>query len=172
MEKLSAFVLRRRRLVTLLAVCAFLAGLAATPFTIQRLSEEYAHPGMPAFDANQEIVRLYGNGGYQRPFVPVVVLPGGMRVEESKEVIGRAFAAVSVELPEARVVSYAGTGDARLVGADGRTTFGLVFPGTYSDGSPPGGGLGETPDESPVITAAMARVLPEGSTVHVTGLDA
>ncbi|GGK47945.1 membrane protein [Planomonospora parontospora subsp. parontospora] len=172
MERLSAFVLRRRRLVTLLAVCAFLAGLAATPFAIQRLSEEYAHPGMSAFDANQEIVRLYGNGGYQRPFVPVVVLPGGMRAEEHREVIGRAFAAVAAELPEARVVSYADTGDARLVGADGRTTFGLVFPGTYSDGSPPGGGLGETPDESPVIIAAMAPVLPEGSTVHVTGLDA
>ncbi|GGS53839.1 membrane protein [Planobispora rosea] len=172
MERLSVSVLRHRRLVTLLAVCAFLVGLAATPFAIQRLSEEYAHPGMPAFEANREIVRIYGNGGYQRPFVPVVVLPAGMRAEEEKEVIGRAFAAVSAELPRARVVSYADTGDARLVGADGRTTFGLVFPGTYSDGSPPGGGLGETPDEGPVITAVMARVLPRGSTVHVTGLDA
>ncbi|MFC4059902.1 MMPL family transporter [Planomonospora corallina] len=172
MERLSIFVLRRRRLVTLLAVCAFLAGLAATPLAIQRLSEEYAHPGMPAFEANREIVRIYGNGGYQRPFVPVVVLPEGMRAQESRQAVGRAFAAVAAELPRARVVSYADTGDPRLVGADGRTTFGLVFPGAYSDGSPPGGGLGETPDEGPVIAAAMAPVLPEGSTVRVTGLDA
>ncbi|GIH74148.1 MMPL family transporter [Planobispora longispora] len=172
MERFSASVLRHKRLVTLLAVFAFLAGLAATPFAIQRLSEEYAHPGMPAFEANREIVRIYGNGGYQRPFVPVVVLPAGMRAEGNREVIGRAFAAVSAELPRARVVSYAGTGDPRLVGADGRTTFGLVFPGTYSDGSPPGGGLGETPDEGPVIAAAMTPILPPGSTVHVTGLDA
>ncbi|GAA3445804.1 MMPL family transporter [Planomonospora venezuelensis] len=171
MERLSASVLRHKRLVMLLAVLAFLVGLGATPFAVQRLSEEYAHPGMPAFDANREIVRIYGNGGYQRPFVPVVVLPDGMRVEDRKEEIGRAFAAVSAKLPQARVVSYADTGDARLVGADGRTTFGLVFPGTYSDGSPPGGGLGETPDESPVITAAMSSVLPQGSTVRVTGLD-
>ncbi|WP_084963798.1 MMPL family transporter [Thermoactinospora rubra] len=171
MERLSAFVLRRKGMVTLLALVAFLIGMGATPIAIQRLSEEYAHPGMPAFEANQEIVRIYGNGGYQRPFVPVVVLPEGSTAQGAKEAIGAAFAAVSAKLPKSRVVSYADTGDPRLVGADGRTTFGLVFPGTYSDGSPPGGGLGETPDESPVIVAAMRPHLPPGSTVHVTGLD-
>ncbi|MFD0889373.1 hypothetical protein ACFQ08_32965, partial [Streptosporangium algeriense] len=136
MERLSAFVLRRKGLVALLAALGFLVGMGATPITIQRLSEEYSHPGMPAFDANREIVRIYGNGGYQRPFVPVVVLPEGTRVTEQKEALGRAFAAVSAVLPGSRVVSYADTGDPRLAGADGRTTFGLVFPGTYSDGSP------------------------------------
>ncbi|GAA2846889.1 MMPL family transporter [Streptosporangium fragile] len=171
MERISVFVLRRKGLVALLAVLGFLVGMGATPIAIQRLSEVYAHPGMPAFDANQEIVRIYGNGGYQRPFVPVVVFPEGMRAEDQKEAVGRAFAAVSAKLPEARVVSYASTGDPRLIGADGRTTFGLVFPGTYSDGSPPGGGLGETPNESPIITAAMAPALPPGTSVHVTGLD-
>lgn len=171
MERLSAFALRRKGLVALLALVAFLVGMGATPFAIQRLSEEYAHPGMPAFEANQKIVEIYGNGGYQRPFVPVIVLAEGQRVDSSKEAIGRAFEAVSEKLPQARVVSYADTEDPRLVGADGRTTFGLVFPGTYSDGSPPGGGLGETPDESPVIVEAMRPHLPPGSTVHVTGLD-
>lgn len=171
MEKLSAFVLRRKGLVTVLALVAFFIGMGATPIAIQRLSEEYAHPGMPAFDANQEIVRIYGNGGYQRPFVPVVVLPEGQRVEANKEAIGRAFAAVAAKMPQARVVSYADTGDRRLVGVDDRTTFGLVFPGTYSDGSPPGGGVGETPNESPVIIEAMIPHLPAGAKVHVTGLD-
>ncbi|GII78910.1 membrane protein [Sphaerisporangium rufum] len=171
MERLSAFVLRRKGLVTVLALLAFLVGMGATPIAVQRLSEEYAHPGMPAFDANQEIVRTYGNGGYQRPFVPVVVLPEGQRADASKEAIGRAFGAVAAKLPRARVVSYADTGDPRLVGADGRTTFGLVYPGTYSEGSPPGGGLGEIPDQSPVIVAAMTPHLPPGTQVHVTGLD-
>ncbi|WP_188193610.1 MMPL family transporter [Nonomuraea sp. SYSU D8015] len=171
METLSAFVLRRKGLVALLALVAFFVGMGATPIAIQRLSEEYAHPGMPAFDANQEIVRIYGNGGYQRPFVPVVVLPEGQHADGSKEALGRAYTAVSAKLPQARIVSYADTGDPRLVGADGRTTFGLVFPGTYSDGSPPGGGLGETPDESPVIVAVMTPHLPPGTKVHVTGLD-
>ncbi|WP_162795466.1 MMPL family transporter, partial [Nonomuraea lactucae] len=171
MERLSAFVLRRKGMTMLLALVAFLAGLGATPIAIQRLSEEYAHPGMPAFDANQDIVRIYGNGGYQRPFVPVVVLPEGRSAQAAKDAIGRAFAAVSASLPQARVVSYADTDDPRLVGADGRTTFGLVFPGTYTDGSPPGGGLGETPDETPVIVEAMRPHLPPGATVRVTGLD-
>ncbi|WP_431898466.1 MMPL family transporter [Nonomuraea sp. bgisy101] len=171
MERISAWVLRRKRLVTLLALLAFLVGMGATPIAIQRLSEEYAHPGMPAFEANQEIVRIYGNGGHQRPFVPVVVLPRGRRADTSREAIGRAFAAVAAKLPQARVVSYADTGDPGLVGADARTTFGLVFPGTHSDGSPPGGGLGETPDESPAIVEAMIPHLPAGTRVHVTGLD-
>ncbi|MFI7637353.1 MMPL family transporter [Nonomuraea sp. NPDC049400] len=171
MERLSAFVLRRKGLVALLALLAFFVGMGATPVAIQRLSEEYAHPGMPAFDANQEIARIYGNGGYQRPFVPVVVLPEGQRADAREEAIGRAFAAVAAKLPQARVVSYADTRDPRLVGSDGRTTFGLVYPGVYSDGSPPGGGLGETPDESPVIVAAMTPHLPPGTQVHVTGLD-
>ncbi|MFG3437129.1 MMPL family transporter [Nonomuraea sp. NPDC047897] len=171
MEKLSAFVLRRKGLVGLFAALAFFVGVGATPVAIQRLSEVYAHPGMPAFDANQDIVKVYGNGGYQRPFVPVVVLPEGWRADASEEVIGRAFSAVAARLPRSRVVSYADTSDPRLIGSDGRTTFGLVFPGTYSDGSPPGGGLGETPDESPVIVEAMTPHLPPGAEVHVTGLD-
>ncbi|GAA5038954.1 RND superfamily putative drug exporter [Thermocatellispora tengchongensis] len=171
MEKFTARVLRHKGAVMLLAAVVFLIGMGATPLAIQRLSEEYAHPGMPAFDANQEITAIYGNGGYQRPFVPVVVLPEGQGVDASKDAIGRAFAAVAARLPQARVVSYADTDDRRLVGADGRTTFGLVFPGTYSDGSPPGGGLGETPDESPVIRQAMIPHLPPGAEVHVTGLD-
>ncbi|MEU4542236.1 MMPL family transporter [Nonomuraea dietziae] len=172
MERISAFVLGRKGLVILLTAVAFLVGMGATPLAIQRLSEEYAHPGMPAFDANQEIVKVYGNGGYQRPFVPVVRLPEGQSVTAQKESLGRAFDAVAAVLPKARVVSYADTADPELVGSDGRTTLGLVFPGTYSDGSPPGGGLGETPDESPVIVKAMTPHLPPGSTVHVTGLDA
>ncbi|MEV4896762.1 hypothetical protein AB0K48_46130, partial [Nonomuraea sp. NPDC055795] len=84
MERISAFVLGRKGLVTLLAVLAFLIGMGATPIAIQRLSEEYSHAGMPAFDANQEIVRLYGNGGYQRPFVPVVVLPEGTTATDQR----------------------------------------------------------------------------------------
>ncbi|MFI6531347.1 MMPL family transporter [Nonomuraea sp. NPDC050547] len=172
MERISAFVLGRKGLVTLLAVLAFLIGMGATPIAIQRLSEEYSHAGMPAFDANQEIVRLYGNGGYQRPFVPVVVLPEGTTATGQRAALARAYDAVSAAMPQARVVSFAGTGDTKLVGSDGRTTFGLVYPGTYSDGSPPGGGLGETPDEGPVIRAAMSPHLPQGSRVEVTGLDA
>ncbi|MEV0583763.1 MMPL family transporter [Nonomuraea sp. NPDC050310] len=162
MERFSAFVLRRRRLVALLALVGFFAGLGATPLAVQRLSEDYT-----VFEVNKEITGIYGNGGYQRPFIPVVVLPEG----SSPEAVGAAFAAVAARLPEARVVSYADTHDPRLVGSDGRTTFGLVFPGTYSDGSPPGGGLGETPDDGPLISETMRPHLPPGSVVHVTGLD-
>ncbi|MDF5752873.1 MMPL family transporter [Spongiactinospora sp. TRM90649] len=171
MEKLSAFVLRRKGLVALLAALGLLAGLAATPFAIQRLSEEYAHPGVPAYEANREIVRIFGNGGAQRPFVPVIVLPPGRDARTAAARITAAFDAVTARLPNARVVSYPMTGDPRLIGADGRTTFGLVFPGPASDGAPPGMGIGEAPDEGPLIAEAMTPHLPPGTVVRVTGVD-
>ncbi|NRQ37610.1 MMPL family transporter [Nonomuraea sp. NN258] len=172
MERLTAFVLRRRRLVVLLAVAAFLAGLAATPFAVQRFSEDYGHPGVPAFDANREIARLYGNGGAQRPTVVVVTLPAGRPAKGAAPELRRAFSAVLGALPGSRVVSYANTGDPRLIGSDGGTTLGLVFAGTPADGGPPGMGLGESPDVRAPITAAMRPHLPPGTGVTFTGLNA
>ncbi|MBW6436106.1 MMPL family transporter [Actinoplanes hulinensis] len=172
MERVSEIVLRRKRLVGLLVLLGFLLGMAATPLTVSRISEEYAYPGMESYQANQAVLEHYGNGGYQRPYVPVVVLPAGQTVDSPgvRDALGRAFAGVGTEL-EARVVSYADTGDRRFVSEDGRTTYALVFTGPTADGSPPGGGLGEVPDETPQIIETMQRELPAGSELRVTGLD-
>ncbi len=172
MEKLSGFVLRRKLLVSLLAVAAFVAGLAATAALIPNVSERNAYPGLPAYEANQKITRTYGNGGYERPFVPVITLPAGTTVDSPgvREDLGRAFAAISDE-NDARVVSYADTGDESFVGDGGRTTFGLVFGGPVEQGGIPGSALGETPDLTPIIVEAIGTELPAGATVQVTGLD-
>ena len=61
-----------------------------------------------------------------------------------------------------RVVSWASTGDRRFVSADGRTTFGLVFP-------PPTGPNG--PSLGPAVSGAMRGALPPGATLRVTGFD-
>lgn len=172
MERLTQFALRRKALVGLLILAGFLLGLAATPLTVARISEDYQYPGMPSYEANQAIVETYGNGGYQRPYVPVVVLPDGWTVDSpgARQALARAFHAVA-EVLDARVTGYPDTGDRRFVSGDGRTTFAVVFTGPTQDGSPPGGGLGEVPDETPAIKEAMRSALPGGATVHVTGLD-
>jgi len=172
MEKFSRFVLRRKLLVSLLTLAAFVAGLAATAGLIPNVSERNAYPGLPAYEANQKIMQIYGNGGYERPFVPVITLPDGMTVD-SPGVVGtieRAFAAVA-DGNDARVVSYVDTGDESFVGDDGRTTFGLVFGGPVEQGGIPGSALGETPDLTPIIVEAMEPELPAGATLRVTGLD-
>ncbi|MCA1707967.1 MAG: MMPL family transporter [Actinobacteria bacterium] len=172
MEKLSRFVLRHKLLVGLLTLLAFAVGVGATALLIPNVSEQNAYPGLPAYEANQEIMQRYGNGGYERPFVPVITLPEGQTVDSSgvEDALDRAFAAVA-EANDARVVSHADSGDENFIGDDGRTTFGLVFGRPVEQGGLPGGALGEIPDPSPAITEAMQPELPPGAALHVTGLD-
>jgi hypothetical protein len=63
----------------------------------------------------------------------------------------------------ARVASYASSGDRRLVSADGRTTYGLVFP---SDD-----GAADRGDPADATAAALRTALPAGTALEVTGID-
>lgn len=83
MDRLSRFALRHQSLVIVVAVLTAVAGVAATVLGFGRLTEEYAFPGLPAYEANQRIMSLYGNGGDQRPVVPVVTLPRGVTVDSN-----------------------------------------------------------------------------------------
>ncbi|WP_175408239.1 MMPL family transporter [Streptomyces sp. TRM64462] len=172
MEKLCSFVLGRKRLVRMLVILLLLAGGGAIGLLIPNMDERNAYPGLPGYEANQQIMKTYGNGGYERPFVPVVTLPEGQRADspESRAALGRAFDAAAEKI-DARVASYANTGDPAFVGKDGRTTFGLVFGGPVEQGGLPGSALGEAPAYGPVIADAMRDALPPGSEVRVTGLD-
>ncbi|WP_067810758.1 MMPL family transporter [Actinomadura kijaniata] len=172
MERICDLVLGRRRLVRTLVVLLLLAGCGAIALLLPNVDERNAYPGLPGYEANQQILKTYGNGGYERPFVPVVTLPEGRRADspEMREALGRAFGRAA-ERVEARVVSYADTGDRAFLGKDGRTTFGLVFGGPVEQGGLPGSALGETPALGPLITDALRAELPPGSKVRVTGLD-
>ncbi|ASR37049.1 hypothetical protein BAY61_20985 [Prauserella marina] len=172
MEKLSRFVLRHRRLTSLLTFAAVLLGGGALALLLPNVSENNAYPGMPGYEANQQIMNTYGTGGYERPFVPVIRFPDGMPVDSGPAVqaVRAAFDAVE-EVTGARVVSYAGTGDDRFVGDDRRTTFGLVFGGPVEQGGIPGSALGEGAELDTAIDGAMRPLLPEGASLRVTGLD-
>ncbi|MFE2290970.1 MMPL family transporter [Streptomyces sp. NPDC059452] len=173
MDRLCTFVLGRKRFVRMLAAFLLLAGGGAVALLIPNMDERNAYPGLAGYEANQKIMDTYGTGGYERPFVPVVTLPEGRRADspEVREALGRAFAGAAARV-DARVVSYADTGDAAFLGGDGRTTFGLVFGGPVEQGGLPGSALGEAPALGPLISKAMLAELPPGSEVRVTGLDA
>jgi RND superfamily putative drug exporter len=162
MNGLSRFVLRHRLAVGLFWLVALAVGMVAAGKVPDRLSTEFSLPGARSYEANRAILHAYGNGGSAVPLVPVVTLPAGSTVDSPgvRAALGRAFGAVAADR-RMRVVSWASTGDRRFVSADGRTTFGLVFP-------PPTGFGG--PALGPAVAAPMRAALPPGATVQVTGL--
>ncbi|MGE5290137.1 MAG: MMPL family transporter [Micromonosporaceae bacterium] len=121
-------------------------------------------PSAASYRANEQILRLYGNGGPGYPEVAVVRLPSGQtaRSAAAQITLGRAFAAVA-RRPGLRVASYANTRDPAFLGSDGRTTYGLVFTPFAGELAPPSLG--------PQITAVMRPLLPPGSQVSVTGMN-
>src|SRR6266540_3413681 len=164
MDGWSRLVLGHRRLVGLVWLVVLVPAALATSKVAGRLSQEFALPGRPAYEANQRLVRAYGNGGYQLPLVPVIGLPRGVTVDDpaAGRALGRAVGALTRQ-PNIRIVSYASSRDRRFAAADGRTTFALVFV-------PPQPIFG-APDLGPAMTRTLAQALPAGWTVRVTGIN-
>jgi len=163
MERLSRFLLRHRLAVGLCWLAVLAVGVATAGTVSGRLATDFSLPGAKSYEANQAILRVYGNGADARPLVPVVTLPADTTVDSPgvRQDLGRAFGAVARD-PRLRVVSWASSGDRGFVSAAGRTTFGLVFP-------PPSGPGG--PDLGPAVSAAMRGALPPEATLRVTGFD-
>jgi len=161
---MSKFVLRHKLAVAVFWLVVLVAGGAASAKLGSRLSGQFALPGAASYQANQQILRLYGNGGNGYPEVAVVRLPPGQAAgrPEGRLALGRAFAAVA-RIPGLRVADYASTGDRAFLGSDGRTSFGLVFTPFAGELSPPSLG--------PEIIAAMTPALPAGGGVRVTGMN-
>jgi putative drug exporter of the RND superfamily len=165
MLAISRFVLRHKGAVGVFWLVVLVAGGAASAKLSGKLSPQFALPGAASYRANQQILRLYGNGGNGYPEVAVVQLPAGEYAASPamRRALGRAFAAVPARVRGLRVADYASTGDRAFIGRDGRTTYGLVFTPYTGELSPPSLG--------PQITAAMTPRLPPGSTVAVTGMN-
>ncbi len=164
MLAMSRFVLRHKLAVAVFWLVVLVAGGAASAKLGSRLSGQFALPGAASYQANQQILRLYGNGGNGYPEVAVVRLPPGQGTGSpgGRLALGRAFAAVA-RIPGLRVADYASTGDRAFFGSDGRTSYGLVFTPFAGELSPPSMG--------PEIIAAMTPALPGGSSVQVTGMN-
>jgi RND superfamily putative drug exporter len=164
---LTDWVLTHRRLVVAVWLAAAVAGAASASSATHALSQRSSLPGRPGFEANQLIQRLYGNGGATAPFVAVLTLPRGDRVDAPavRVAIASAMRAVQTRLPGSRVVSYALTGDPRFASRDGRTSFALIYPPSQPDGQNPVAGA------LPRTKAALAGVSVGGGHFELTGVD-
>jgi RND superfamily putative drug exporter len=167
MTRLTSFVLDHKRLVLGLWLLVALAAFAAMKPAGESLSQQFNVPGREGYETNRELAAVYGNGGDVAPLVPVVTLPEGTTVDSpgvARE-LGVATERVEAALPEARVASYASTGDRAFVSRDGRTTFALVY-------IPAKGGVTPGQAEARLAQSALSGVTVAGSAVRVTGLDA
>jgi RND superfamily putative drug exporter len=162
MPSLTRFVLRHKALVALFWLAVTVAGVLTVGGTTHRMTNDFSMPGQ-AFKVDNQIIRTYGNGGSQSPFVPVLTVPAGQRISDRAVAAqtGRIFAAAAAALPHARVADYATTHNRAFITRDGRSTFALVY-------TPPVTGFGG-PNLGPVLQHALDHAAPAGWKVGVTG---
>jgi putative drug exporter of the RND superfamily len=168
MTRVTEWVLAHKRLVVGFWFLVTVAAFAAIGRAGDALSEEFnTVPGREAFETNREIGAIYGNGGDVAPIVPVVTLPEGTTVDSPgvNEELEAALARVEAALPDARLASYASTGDRAFVSEDGRTTFALVY-------IPARGGLEPGQREAQQAQSALDGAAVRGQPVRVTGFEA
>ncbi len=165
MPALTRFVLRHKALVTLFWVVVAAVGVMTISGTTHRMTNDFSMPGQ-AFKVDNQIVRQYGNGGSQAPYVPVITVPAGQKVTDPAvaAATGRAFGALGRAIPGVRIADYATTHNPAFVTRDGRSTFALVYTAPVSGF----GGVGLGPVIEQAVTAA-ASPLGAGWHVGVTG---
>src|ERR1700676_3274536 len=73
--RLARFVVGHRRLVMLVWLILFPAGIYGASHVSNRLSVDFSLPGQPGYETAKQITRIYGNGGDSPPSVIVVTLP-------------------------------------------------------------------------------------------------
>ena len=166
--RLTRFVLRHRRLVSLGWLAVTIAGIASIGSAANAFSDQYSVPGREGYKTNAAITGAFGNGGDSAPLVPVVSLPPGTSVDARAVRRGLEDVTSRIEraVPHVRVASYASTGDRAFVSPDGRTTFLLAYP------RPTPGSFGQSPEAERAVRAALQGVTVAGAPVHLTGLDA
>src|SRR5262245_13245198 len=164
MPSLTRFVLRHKALVALFWLAVTVAGVLTVGGTTHRMTNNFSMPGQ-AFKVDNQIIRTYGNGGSQPPFVPVLTVPAGQRISDRAVAAqsGRIFSAAAAALPHARVADYATTHDPAFITRDGRSTFALVY-------TPPVTGFGG-PSLGPVLQHALDHAAPAGWKSGVTGTE-
>jgi putative drug exporter of the RND superfamily len=153
-DRLTRWVLAHRRLVAAAWIVVTAGGMWAAATISGSLSQSFTAPGRPAFEANQEIDRTFGTGGFVAPLVLVTQTADTAQAARRFERLARAVDGARVAVPGDR-------GAGALVSEDGRTVAALVFP-------PPGR---PAPDTNPEAVAQLTKAA-AGSDIGVTGVDA
>ena len=166
MTALTRWVLAHKRIVVACWLILTLVGMASASSATSALSQKFSLPGRESYQANLRMLHTYGTDPTNPPFVPVVTLPAGSTVHSPGVTaqLAHAFARIAARTPGLRIVSYVSTGNPAFASADGRTTFGLVYPVEA-----PGFNGPTLAQDS--IQAALRGVTVAGQPVHLTGLD-
>jgi putative drug exporter of the RND superfamily len=169
-SSLTRWVLSHKRTVVLAWVVLTIAGIAAAGPASDALKSELSVPDKEGWETNVTIAEHYrGTGGESTPLVPVVTLPEGKSVDspDVKRDLEAMDARLERALPQARIASYASTGDETFVSDDGRTTYALVHPTPDRDAN-----FGENPRAAHNARAALEGATVAGEPVKLTGFDA
>jgi len=166
MPALTRWILAHKRIVVIFWLILTVVGFGSASSATNALSQKFSLPGKEGYEANLRILRTYGTDPTNPPFVPVVTLPAGITVHSPgvKAQLAQAFARIAARTPGSRIVSYVSTDNSAFVSADGRTTFGLVYPVV----APGFNGPTLAQDK---IQAALRGVTVAGRPIHLTGLD-
>jgi putative drug exporter of the RND superfamily len=170
MSSLTRWVLGHKRTVVITWIALTIAGIAAAGPASDALENDFSIPDKESWKTNVQIAERYNgdrNGG--TPLLPVVTLPKGesVRSPSVRADLARLDARLERALPDARIASYASTGDSTFVSKDGRTTFALIYPRPD-----PRSAFGENPRAEQAASAAVRGVEVGGRPVHLTGFDA
>jgi RND superfamily putative drug exporter len=168
MQRLTRGVLRHKRLVAIGWILLTVIGMAAAGPASKALNQRFSVPGREGWEASQEIIHVYGNGGESPPLVPVVQLPQGQTASSPavKSDLLKVERTARAAVPGARVAGYGSTGDRTFVSKDGRTAFVYVFPRRSDD---PFGGNVKV--QRKLKTALRSQTV-GGAPVLVSGYDA
>ena len=162
MPALTSFVLRHKLLVALLWLVVAAVGIMTVSGTTHRMTNNFAMPGQ-AFRVDNQIVRSYGNGGSQTPYVAVLTAPAGQRIDTPAvaRTSAQVFSALQRAMPGVRIADYATTGNRDFITRNGQTTFALVY-------TPPVTGFGG-PGLGAPIQRTLAAAAPNGWRTGLTG---
>ncbi len=170
MAGLTRWVLAHKRIVTISWILLTIAGIAAAGPATEALEPEFSVPDKEGWETNQVIAANYGGtGGDTAPLLPVVTLPEGESVDSEAVIadLEALDASLAEALPNARIASYASTGDDTFVSTDGTTVYAVVYPQPYPDSQ-----FGENPEAEKAASAALEGATVAGSPVNLTGFDA
>ena len=170
MASLTRWVLAHKRTVVIAWIFLTIAGMAAAGPATEALEPEFSVPDKEGWETNVAIAAAYqGTGGDTAPLVPVVSLPDGESVDSPavQSDLRNVDSLLDKALPNARIASYASTGDETFVSEDGSTTFGVVYPQPDPDSA-----FGENPAAEKAASAALADATVAGAPVLLSGFDA
>jgi putative drug exporter of the RND superfamily len=170
MSSLTRWVLSHKRTVVVVWVALAIAGVAAAGPASDALEPEFSVPDKEGWETNVSIDERYrGTGGDAPPLIPVVTLPEGESIDspQVREDLAAIDTRLERALPQARIASYASTGDESFVSDDGRTTFAVVHPPPDPDAF-----FSENPRAERVARGALDGTTVAGEPVRLTGFDA